>query len=170
MNIDLPTRLTAKVALAAGYFTYGALFRRNVDHRQLRNVMSVNPADLDLDQNLPEQGLDCPTLRVDHCYLETDDLDLSMIREFCSRVQGSTVILMPGYDCFGVALGILGGFVAMVNVPANTVSFPNHGDFALGHVLAVVDKKLKRYSLRHGLELLLHDISSDPRDELGTIR
>ena len=68
---------------------------------------------------------------------------------------------MPGYDCFGVALGILGAFVAMVNVPANTDSFPRYGLFDMGHVLAIEDRKLKRYSWRHGHELLLQDLNSE---------
>ena len=142
LNIDLPQRLTAKVALAAGYFAYGAQFRLHVDHRQLRDLMRIDLADLDLDR-------------------DTDNVDLRVIREFCSRRQGSVVILKPGHDCFTVALGILGGYVAMVSVPANTESFPRYGVFDMGHVLAIEDKKLKRYSWRYGLELLLQDIGPE---------
>ena len=158
MNIDLPQRLTAKVALAAGYFAYGAQFRMHVDHRQLRDLMRIDLADLDLDRDLTEQGLNYSALYVDHCYQETDDVDLRLIREFCSKRRGSVVVLMPGYDCFGVALGILGGYVAMVTVPANTDSFPRYGAFDMGHVLSIEDNTLKRYSWRHGLKLLLQDL------------
>ena len=161
LNINLPQRLTAKVAVAAGYFAYGAQFRLHVVHRQLRDLIHIDLADLDLNRDLSEQGLNCPALRVDHCYRETDNVDLRVIREFCSRRQGSVVILMPGYDCFTVALGILGGFVAMVSVPANTESFPRYGVFDMGPVLAIEDKKLKRYPWRCGHELLLQDIGPE---------
>jgi len=162
LNIDLPVRLTAKVALAAGYYAYGELFRQQVDHHQIRSVMQIDPADLG--QSPETLDLDQLTLRVDHCYRETDDIDLQLIRTFCTAMRGSVVILMPGFDCFGVALGILGRFIAMVNVPANTEAFPNDGNFAWGHVLAIVDKKFKRYSWRHGHELLLQALSPDSQD------
>ena len=40
--------------------------------------MCIDLADLDLDQDLAEQGLNCPTLRVDNCYRETDNVDLRL--------------------------------------------------------------------------------------------
>ncbi len=69
------------------------------------------------------------------------------------RIQISTTlnIDMPGRDCFGVGVGLLGHYLAMVNVPARTDSFPNEGDFAWGHVVKIVDKKLKRCSWVEGL-------------------
>ena len=49
----------------------------------------------------------------------------------------------------------------MNNVPANTESFPNDGDFTWGHVFAVVDKNLKPFSWRHGHALLLKALGPD---------
>ena len=157
LNIDLPVRFTAKVALAAGYFTYGDLFRHHVDHRQLRDVMNIDPSNLDLGRSLGEQGLGHLTLRVDD-YLrevgEDTDPTLFLLRSFCSAVKGSIIVLMPGHGCFGVAVGILGMYVGMVNVPANTSLFPNQDDYRWGHVLATNGKALKRCSWADGLKQL----------------
>ena len=150
LNIDLPIRFTAKVALAAGYYVYGNLFRDDVDHRQLRDVMRIDPAKLDLDKGPAALGLEHITLRGDtflHEVPAEGDSLILCLRTFCSTVRGSVVVLMPGKDCFGVAVGSLGQYLAMVNVPANTDSFPNEGIFAWGNVVSVVNKKLNRCSL-----------------------
>ena len=154
LNIDLPVRFTAKVALAAGYFVYGDLFRNHVDHRQLRDVMRINPVDLDPNQSMRELGLEHLTLRIDTYLKEAPsdpESELLWLRLFCKAVKGSVIVLMPGEGCFGVAVGILGQYLAMVNVPANTGTFRNEGDYAWGHVVAVVDRKIKRCSLVHAL-------------------
>ena len=65
LNIDLPIRFAAKVALAAGYYIYGDLFRQYVDHRQLRDVMNIDPAKLDLNKGPTELGLTHLTVRID---------------------------------------------------------------------------------------------------------
>lgn len=152
LSIDLPVRFTAKVALASGYHVYGGLFRNHVDHRQLRDVMNIDPSDLDLSKDRASLGLQHLTLRVDRYLNEPPDDFFVVLREYCSTIDGSVVMLMPGYECFGVAVGILGKYVGMVNVPANTKSFPNEGDYRLGHVIAIVDGDIKRSSLMRCLE------------------
>ena len=97
--------------MAAGYFVYGDSFRENVDHRQLRDVMNLDPASLDLRKGVSELGLQHLTLRYESYLHESpDDLDSEIlwIRMFLSSLKGSGVILMPGPECFGVAVGILG--------------------------------------------------------------
>ena len=154
LNVDLPTRFVAKVALTAGYYVYGDLFRQHVDHRQLRDVMNIDPAQLDLSKSPAELGTDHLTLRTDDYLREAPsdpDSEILWIRMFCSSVKGSVVILMPGHDCFGVAVGLLGQYVGMVNVPALTKSFPNEGDYAWGQAIMVVDKTLRRCAWKSAL-------------------
>ena len=149
LNIDLPMRFAAKVALAAGYYVYGDLFRQYVDHRQLRDVMNIDPAKLDLNKGPTELGLDHLTVRIDDYLHEAPsdpDSEILMLRIFCSWVKGSVVVLMPGRGCFCVGVGLLGYYLAMVNVPARTELFPNEGAYAWGHVVAITDKEFKRYS------------------------
>ena len=167
LNIDLPVRFTAKVALAAGYFAYGDLFREHVDHRQLRDVMNIDLAKLDLSREPSELGLNHLTLTVDS-YLHEDPSDpdspLLWIRKFCSSVRGSVIVLTPGSNCFGIGVGILGQYLAMVTVPANTESFPNSEDYAWGHVFAVVDNELKRCSWVDGLNQWVDAAKRNNRD------
>ena len=103
LNIDLPIRFTAKGALAAGYYVYGNLFREHVDHHQLREVMHIDPATLDLDKGPAALGLEHLTLRGDtylHEVPPEGDLLILCLRTFCSTVRGSVVVLMPGKDCW----------------------------------------------------------------------
>ena len=154
LNIDLPVRFTAKVALAAGYYVYGNLFREHVDHHQLRDVMNTNPAELVLRTSPAAPALKRLTLRVDsylHKPPSDADIPLPALRAFCSTVRGSVVVLMPGPDCFGIGVGILGQYLGMIIAPAKTDSFPNAGDYAWGHVVAIVDGKLRRWSWVHAL-------------------
>ena len=152
LSIDLPVRFAAKVALAAGYYAYGDLFRESVDHQQLRDVMlSTDLSKLDLSKK-SEAGLSRPTLTANsylHAPGESDDL--MTIRLFCSAVHGSVVMLILERDVLSVVVGILGKYLAMVRVPANVKVFPNSGEFDLGHVIAVSDKKLYRTSVADGL-------------------
>ena len=166
LNVDLPVRFAAKVALGAGFNVYGDLFREHVDHRQLRDVMRTDPAKLDLALGPDELGLEHLTLRVDHYLRDTsDDSDSAIpeLRALCSSIRGSAVILAPGRGCFGVAVGLLGRFLGFVNVPATTKSFPNEGDYAWGHVVSLADKRIRKLSLRTAL-IDLVGISEHPRE------
>ena len=149
LKYDLPVRFTSKVALAAGYLVYGDLFRRHVDHQQLRDVMRIDPARLNLTDDSDLQTLQHIKVRIDHYLREPppeSDWQLNGLRAFCSDVPGSVVILVPGDGVLGVTVGILGQFLATVLAPADTKAFPNDGAYAWGHVLAVTDGKLKRSS------------------------
>lgn len=149
LNVYLPCRFAAKVALAAGYYVYGNLFRKYVDHSQLRDVMSIDPAQLDLNKGITELGLDHLTILYDD-YLQEPPSDsrskVSVLREFCERIKGSVVVLTPGPDYLMVGVGLMGRYLAMVNVPAKTDLFPNTGRYHWGHVLASIDRKLKQSS------------------------
>ena len=149
LKYDLPVRFASKVALAAGYLVYGDLFRHHVDHQQLRDVMRIDPARLNPNDDDDLQALQHIKVRIDHYLREPppeSDWQLNGLRTFCSDVPGSVVILVPGYGVLGVTVGILGQFLATVIAPADTNAFPNKGAYAWGHVLAVTDGKLKRCS------------------------
>lgn len=154
VSIDLPVRFAAKVALAAGYYTYGDLFRRQVDHAQLRAVMNTDPAKLDLTKGAAALGLDHLTIRVDN-YMWQPPADpgdtITVLRALCQSVRGSCVAMIRGRDSLGFAVGVLGGYVAMVNAPADVSALPNADHYAWGHVLAVVAGRLERLSLRAAL-------------------
>ena len=134
-----------QVALAAGYFVYGDLFRHEVDHQQLREVLGVDPSMVPLQDTSNDHGFDHLTLRADHYLsgpLSENDWQLRCLRSFCSNRKGSLIVLVPGQNSLRVAVGILGEYLAMVNVPAHTKTLPNEGAYSWGHVLDVVDRRL----------------------------
>ena len=166
LNIDLPVRFTAKVALSAGYFAYGDLFRDYVDHRSLRYLMNTDPARLDSDNGFLDQDLGHIDFRADtylHEVTEQSNFGLYFLRACCSKVEGSSVVLIPGHECFTVAVAIFGQYVGTVSVPANTETFPTHDDYSSGHVLIVDGKTLERRSLDDWFleQLLVLGLSSD---------
>lgn len=171
IDIDLPVRFAAKVALAAGYYAYGELFRQHVDHRQFRDVMNTDVRKFELSKTPADLGLEHVTLRVD-TYLrevpqEPEHDAINSIRAFCSSVKGSVVVLVPGRGCFGVGVGILGQYVATVIARAETYTFPNDGDYASGHVLAVTGTTLKRCSWADGLSQWV-DATKGESDEIDS--
>ena len=137
IDIDLPVRFASKVALAAGYYAYGNLFRQNVDHQQFRDVMNTDLRKLDLTKTPADMGLGHLTLRVDS-YLrevpyEPANDALNTIRAFCSSVEGFRRGTCPqAMIASVVGVGVLGQYVATVIATAETESFPNDGKLRLG--------------------------------------
>lgn len=164
LNVYLPIRFAAKVALAAGYFAYGDRFRHHVDHHKLREVMQMDLANIDqedVEGRLDENRF---TALADDYLSENPspkDWKLRCIRKFCDGVRGSVVVLIPSEERLLVFVGILGKYLALINVPADTKSFPNEEDYEWGHVLAVIDRKLVRCSWAEGLRQLAVALKRD---------
>ena len=154
LDTYLPILFAAKVALAAGYYVYGDQFRSQVDHHQLREIMRIGLDSLNDRDELNKLDQDCFTVRADD-YLcaepPTSDWRLRCIRDFCGKLKGSVILLIPSEQNLVISVGILGKYLAMINVPADTTTFPNENDYEWGQVLAVIDKKLVRCSWSEGL-------------------
>ena len=154
LDVYLPIRFAAKIALSAGYFVYGDRFRNHVDHHQLREVMHMdfeNTDQEDIEDKLDE--LRYATL-ADDFLSETPsprNWRLRCVRMFCDGMKGSVVVLIPSNNRLQVSVGILGKYLALISVPADTETFPNEGDYEWGHVLAVIDKRPIRCSWAEGL-------------------
>lgn len=149
MDIDLDLMFVAKVALSAGYFAYGDLFRNYVKHHEFRTIMNNRPNELDPKRN-PLSA------RVDSRFSKTDEEPLEVFRLLCKRVaQPSSIVgLVPGKSNFGVFVGILGNYIGTINVPADTGSFPNTGNYELGHIICPQGGNLVRVSFKRALEKL----------------
>ena len=154
LDIYLPILFATKVALAAGYYVYGDHFRSQVDHYQLREIMQIGLDSLNERDELNKLDQDRFTVLADD-YLcaapPTSDWRLRCIRDFCDKLKGSVILLVPSKQNLVVSVGILGNYLAMINVPADTTTFPNEGDYEWGHILAAIDKKLVRCSWSEGL-------------------
>ena len=121
----------------------------------MRQVMLVDPATFGGPEDGAEQGNDEVHARVEH-YLDEAPTEREwrrrVLRHFCSRLEGSVVVLLPGSDFFHVTVGILGQYLASVSVPADTRSFPNEGDFHWGQAISVVRNTVQRPSWRSCME------------------
>jgi len=145
-NIDAHgrKRFVAKVALSAGYFIYGEIFRTHVQHHELRALMNFNSESKREDfTNFGLRGYDefSPTDEVDK---EQNEL----LGLFCRLIKGSCVITGLGPSNVVISVGILGKWIGSLNVPAITDSFPLEGDHDLGHVVALCDGKMTNLSYR----------------------
>ena len=168
VDLNLPIRFTAKVALSAGHFVYGDLFHQHVDHHQLRDIMWNGPERFDREDGANARCLHHLAVRADH-YLyglsSSRNWRTRCLRIFCNSLSGSVVILIPSENYLATVVGILGKYLALINVPADTREFPNEGDYAWGHVLSVTDGRLRRFSWEDGLKYWLtkSDIFADAK-------
>lgn len=144
LDMDIELRFVAKVALGAGYFVYGDLFRSRVKHDGLRLLMNFSPADLG------EEDLRKINVLVDSRWTEPRSDKIAVLRQICKAVSPASVVgLVPSNGSLATFVGILGEYIGMVNAPADTSQFPNDGQLDWGHVI-VFDRssRLQRTSFR----------------------
>jgi len=80
---------------------------------------------------------------------EAKDIEqLNVEKFFCQIIKGSCVYFVPGPLNIGITVGILGQFVATLNVPANTEQFPFSDQNDLGHAVVIEHGLLQRISYR----------------------
>lgn len=126
LDMDIALRFVAKVALSAGYLVYGDLFRHKVKHDEFRTIMNHRP-------NEVGDAIYTMEARVDHRFREPETDNDKILRAMCSIVAPhSFVALMPTSGTLAVAVGILGDYMGMISVPADTKTFPNEGEFRWG--------------------------------------
>src|SRR3984957_8152546 len=66
-----------------------------------------------------------------------------------SMVAGSCVVFLPGPANLMMFCGLLGNYIGMINVEAETPSFwPKIHDYDIGHVIAVTKGRVHRGSYR----------------------
>lgn len=150
-------RFAAKVALGAGYVVYGNLFREKVRHADLRLLMNLSDS-----QDLAAFARTVD-LRVWDRFTPVrreDSGDHQMYATFCSSVSGSCILCIPGPRNIGFLVGVLGQFEAMVNVPADTKSFPSEDQHDLGHVILLSQRRMERLSLRSFAARVLSQLES----------
>jgi hypothetical protein len=79
---------------------------------------------------------------------EKDRTEFQAQEFLCKFVNGSCVLAMPGPRNVGFTVGVLGQFVGMLNVPANTRNFPTDADYDLGHAVVLQKGRVFRMSYR----------------------
>ena len=89
INPNSSIRFTAKVALSAGYYVYGDLFRNNVEHDEIRFIM--NHDIFGMDENLKEQTMKIKNLIDDRLYRERDT-GIVVYHKICSAFDNSSIV------------------------------------------------------------------------------
>ncbi|UZR28055.1 hypothetical protein [Methylococcus mesophilus] len=144
IDIHVRKRFLAKVALSAGYFIYGDLFRSHVRHNELRALMNFSASTTrDSFAGFGLRGYDefSPIEEADAQQKELDSF-------FCQLINGSCVIAGLGPQNVVFVVGVLGKWIGTLNVPAVTESFPVEREHDLGHVVVLRDGGMTRMSYR----------------------
>ena len=74
-------------------------------------------------------------------------------------------MLIPGPENIGVVVGVLGHYLGMINLPADTSHFPSDLNCDLGRCLVVSDRKLFRCSWRELLKQVYTAWSGKPIEQ-----
>ena len=137
-------KFTAKVALSAGYYIYGEIFRNCVAHHELRLLMNYSYGN-------SESPFSSGHLRVYDKFCEvkeSDRVECDTHKFMCSTVNGSCVLVIPCTENVIFIVGVLGEWIGTVNIAADTKSFPLDGEHDLGHAVILEDKKKVTLSYR----------------------
>lgn len=126
IDLDATHRFVAKVGLSAGYLTYGEHFRKHVKHEDFRKIMNQRPTEMgDLLKTIEAQ--------YDDRFLEPQSINQKILRMMATGFGPHSVIaLIPNSRSLSVVVGVLGDYVDMLSVPADTKTFPNDGEFRQG--------------------------------------
>ena len=156
MYVNTPLRFAAKVALSAGYFAYGDLFRHAVAHDEIRFIMEFDLAGV-TPQEKAELRRRAATMGIQaEDWLRGDDNpDLEVYRLLSQAYGDATVVgLVPTRSSVTVFVGVLGLYVGLIDAPAHTTGFPLRGTHDLGHVMVLREGKIERQSLRDAARML----------------
>lgn len=150
---SIELRFAAKVFLSAGYYCYGDIFRRYVNHEEVRIIMNSSFEDM--------TKLKLAT-RVDDRFSSDDNDTLQIFRAICEFHKAGSVIGFVLHDSsIGMFVGILGVYIGVLNVPADTILFPNADNYDLGHIMLIEDDQLHRQSFRSYLQWFLTKVAKE---------
>lgn len=153
VNIYTAMRFVAKVALSAGYFTYGDLFRRNVRHSDFRKIMNFQRSD--------PGGHEGVEARVDDRFRESTVEDAQIFRALCKASEPHSIVAFAhSNDRFGIFVGILGEYIGTICVPAAMEAFPKDGKHEMGHVIQLQRPGFTRVSMKRALESFLKAVET----------
>lgn len=163
-KIDLGVRMRflAKTFLSAGYRIYGDLFRRAVAHEQARLLMrrplhQLTKAEI---ASLRAKGF---------VWYHSDIPDEESAEEFmvqettCKVLQGTLLVFFLGSKTLNLYGGVLGEYLGMLSIPADTTEFPRTGRHDLGFVTLIVNGKLYSGSYRILLRRLFDSMPPEMR-------
>lgn len=147
IDLDIDLMFVAKVALAAGYYAYGSDFREHVVHEEFRKIMNFDK------KNFPSHS-DAHFFSRFH-EDQDNDIDFITLKIASEFGGGSSVVITPSKDRFGVSVAVLGKFMGFISVPSNSEFLKNSDDYRYGHCMYVKEGKLHRCSFDFVRERML---------------
>lgn len=126
VDLDITHRFVAKVALSAGYLVYGDHFRKHVKHEDFRKIMNQRPTEMgDVLKTIEAQ--------YDDRFLEPQSINQNILRMMVTGFgPHSAIALIPNSRSLSVVVSVLGDYIGMLSVPADTKTFPNTGELRQG--------------------------------------
>jgi len=126
VDLDVAHRFVAKVALSAGYLVYGDQFRKHVKHEDFRKIMNQRPTEMgDVLKTIEAQ--------YDDRFLEPESINQKILRMMMTGFgPHSAIALIPNSRSLSVVVSVLGDYIGMLSVPADTKTFPNTGEYRQG--------------------------------------
>jgi hypothetical protein len=147
VDIDIDLIFVAKVALAAGYFSYGEAFVKYVETDEFRKIMNFDKV------NFPESS---PARVFSRFHKPSENDDMFHILKMSSELGGcSSVVMIPSSESFGVAVSVLGKFMGFISVPSKSSKLQNTGEYRYGHCIYIQNGELKSFSFDHIRKKLL---------------
>ena len=142
-------KFAAKVALGAGHFAYADLFRQYIDHPSLRAVLNTDFS------KVKEINLKGVNLGVSDPFTPIPEKDkglTEMFRAMCKMLDTCVLFLLCTENLI-ITIGIMGEWIATLNVQGKTEYFPNAGEYDLGHVISIHNRTVSRRAFRQTTEL-----------------
>ncbi len=130
MDLHLPVRFIAKTALAAGYYCYGELFRKHVNHEEPRWLMNH------YGEMGHEELLASFKCTGDDYMFGHDSKEIRVFKRVCRAVADSSCVgVIPMGQSLVVFVGLLGQYYGMIELDAETSIFPNSAGFEWGRFI-----------------------------------
>jgi hypothetical protein len=149
MQLDPPMRFLAKVALGTGQFLFGDEFHRRARTQDLRHIMTHGEDDA---APPPPEGM---SARVDCMHFGARfEMDRTFLEDVCQLLVDSCVITVVRPEEITLVVGILGKYLGLMTVAADTHGLTEGQDFEGGHILQLRGNRMLRGSMRRLREIL----------------
>ena len=145
IDIYLRVPFSAKVALGTGYFLFDKTFTNCSDHEQLRQLLR------------PFDEIEKSTLRKNRILYFDQLLDPENFKEtdqhkivegIIKHQGGASVIVTYGSRSISFSIGLFGHWQSTISVEAEPSKFPYEGFHDQGHVVSIMDGKMRQISFR----------------------
>ena len=155
LDRSIRVRFVSKVALGAGYFTYGDLFKQHIDHSSLRAILITDFS------KVKKENLNGLNLGVSDPFTLIQEKDKGLTEMFIAmcKMLDTCVLFLLCTENLIITVGIFGEWIATLNVPGKTDQFPNAGEYDLGHVISINHRTVTRRSFRKTTGLLVKKLN-----------